>query len=113
MLQTIMTDQSTSTDATPAETAQDSADVDVSALADEVESATLDAVGDDEDDGIAGIIEGIIDGEIPPEQADDEIRAWVNDQVNIPFIGEAAESRILQVVQGVVKNAVVSVLRSL
>jgi len=85
--------------------------VDVKALASEVETLGIATEGDP--DGLGKIVAGLLDGEIPPKDVDEEIRALLNDQINIPFIGEASEAVLLRQVQRVVKSALVGFLRSL
>lgn len=83
-------------------------------IAEKVEAAEIQTLGlDGEDSGIGEILSDLLSGDLDPEDADDAIRRWVNEQVDVPFIGEAAESRLLKTVQTVVKSAVVDVLRSL
>lgn len=85
--------------------------VDVKELASKVETLGIATEGDP--DGLGAIVAGLLDGEIPPEDVDEEIRAWLNDQIDIPFIGEASEAVLLRQVQRVVKSALVGFLRSL
>lgn len=103
---------STDQDGSQEDTQEDSGPVvDVKALASEVETLGIATEGDP--DGLGAIVAGLLDGEIPPEAVDEEIRAWLNDQIDIPFIGEASEAVLLRQVQRVVKSALVGFLRSL
>lgn len=106
-----MSDTTQNEDATPAPTEKTT--VDVERLADEIEAAPLGTLGEtqEEEDDLVDIIEALVTGDLPPEKADDAIRDWVNRQVDIPFIGEAAENRLLKVVQRTVKSVVVSIIR--
>lgn len=83
-------------------------------IADKVEAAGLATI--DTPEGVRGpgeIAAAILEGEIDPDEVDDAVIKWVNTQVDIPFIGEAAEARLLETVAGVVKSAITSFLRTL
>lgn len=86
------------------------------ALAKKIEAAQLDTLPKGTPDGIkdpGDIIEGVLAEEIDPEQVDDLVIDWVNSQVDIPFIGEAAEEKLLWTVASVVKSAVTSAIRTM
>lgn len=86
-------------------------------IADMVESAPLETIStDDAPDGIndpGEIIAALLNGEMEPHEVDEEVIGWVNSQVDIPFIGEAAEAKLLHTVASVLKSGIVSVLRSI
>lgn len=83
-------------------------------IAQKVEAAGLATVKAPE--GIKGpgeIAAAVLEGEISPDEVDDAVIKWVNTQINIPFIGEAAERKLLETVAGAVKSAIVSFLRTI
>jgi hypothetical protein len=103
------------TDSTDSDAA--AADRDAAKIADMVEAAPLDTIstGDVPDDvrDPGEIVAALLNGEMDPHEVDDAVIRWVNSQVDIPFIGEASESRLLHTFASVLKSGIVAVLRSL
>lgn len=85
----------------------------IAAKVEAADLAPLNAETPEEVEDPGEIIAAVIEGDMSPAEISDAIAEWTAAVIDIPFIGEAAEKRLLGAVIEAVESAVLLVLKRL
>jgi hypothetical protein len=59
---------------------------------------------------LGDLVESILSGDINPEQIDDELKAWINARIDVPYVPEVVEGKALDLAVRVLKSAIIELV---